>query len=223
MRARARRDERGVTLIEAMVTVFVLSIVSVGFFSSFQSAERTSDGINQRLQHLGEAQKLMRAATKDIRTATSIQDGQSPFLIAKEREMTFYANLGTAAGFTAPVKVTLSVNTADPEAPTLIETTQEANNPTATPLVYGTKPIMTRFIGTYLFNNAAEPIFTYKDVNGTVLVATGTGLSATDKMAVRSIAIKMKVKKSRGRPIGATTLQNTVRLPNVIYGVAPST
>ena len=254
-----QRDQRGVTLAEAIITVFVLSLVLLAFYSSFSSAQKTSGQLDAKLEHIGEAQKLIRVTTKDIRTVTPLIENGSPFpssttaYYPNERELYFYARLdqgylaGPATTIGNPELVHLYIDSSNPKLPTLREETQEADIPNTSPPTYGTgtpvasgspgvQPKKLRLIGTYIYNTTTEPIFTYYDVNGTQLgslVGAPTGpwsfqdwvgpLSLTDQPKVRSIGIRLRVKKSTALGVKPTTVETIVRLPNVIYGVAPGT
>lgn len=223
--------QSGMTMVEMSITTMILSIVLAAFFMSFGTAQTTSDNVDSRLQHLGEAQKLMRATSKDVRTATKITELGTPFVIASKYRLKFYADIEQGGGpiIDAPYLIDLFVDSTDPFAPVLKELSTPANYTGTPPTAVVVQPLAhtenatrtkVRFIGTYLFNSAIDrPIFTYLDVNGTPLpFETSGNLDPSRFASVRAIQIELHVKKTKGRPVGATTLQTTVRLPNVIYG-----
>ena len=72
-----------------------------------------------------------------------------------------------------------------------------------------------RFVGRYVANTTSSPIFRYYDVNGSEL--TAAPLSATDRLAARSVRITLSIRRATTFPVANTTLVNTVRLPNVDY------
>jgi hypothetical protein len=72
-----------------------------------------------------------------------------------------------------------------------------------------------RYVGRYIANAANQPIFRYYDSNGNEL--TGTPLSASDRLAVNSVQITLSIRQTTTFSIAATTLENTVALPNVDY------
>lgn len=233
------RSQSGVTLIEAMITVFVLSLVLVGFYTSFDRAQRTSSQLDARLEHLGEGQKLIRTLSKDLRTATPLSSPGSPFVPpatvgaprnARTHEVSFYARLDqgfttTVGGTIAPPeRVRLWVDSTNPKAPVLKEETKEADTPLTDPPTYsGPQPTKLRLIGTYIANTPSEPIFTYYGANGLEIVPSpvGSPLSDAQERLVRSIGISLRVKKSTALGVKPTAVESTVRLTNVIYGVAP--
>jgi prepilin-type N-terminal cleavage/methylation domain-containing protein len=115
---RRARAEDGVTLVELVVVISIMSVV-LGFVSrTFIVFENASQGENLRLQNLDEARTLMDDVSKDIRTAARISPTTSPFDVtactatgqvqpcapagwasgnaapyAANQEMWFYANL----------------------------------------------------------------------------------------------------------------------------------
>ena len=62
-------------------------------YQGIDSAGQAIGGVEKRLGNLDEARMLMAVTTKDVRTATRLQAGTSPFVLANKREVIFYANL----------------------------------------------------------------------------------------------------------------------------------
>ena len=94
-----RRDERGQSsMVEIAATLMLLSIVLTVVYSSVDSAQNAITGEQSRLVNLDEARTLMDVTTKDIRTATRLQAGTSPFASGQDRDVTFYANLNNTTG-----------------------------------------------------------------------------------------------------------------------------
>ena len=226
-----RTSQSGVSLPEVMIVVFLLGIVIATFYDSFQSAQKTSGRIDAQMEHLAEAQGLLRSVTKDIRTATSIQPSSSAFIVAGPREVQFYAYLeqgsstSTTATLPVPERIRLWVDTTDPAKPVLREESKKADTPITTPPTYtGSQPTTLRLLGTYIQNTGpTQPLFRYLDYQGHEIVPTGADLSATDKLRVRSILIELRVKRSTSGTVKPTTVRAKIRLPNVIFSVAPGT
>ena len=133
------RDERGMTLTEVVMVTSILAVV-MGFvmtgFVSMQSAATTAD---IKLQNLDEARVLMDNMSKDIRTATLLPNpgATSPFTLADQSSMTFYANLMTTA---APNRVELYVDSTNPNAPRLIEKLTPPDPASGPPWVWSVSP-----------------------------------------------------------------------------------
>ena len=80
--ARIRRraqDQQGVTLVELVVVISIMTVV-LGFVTrTFIVMENASAGENLRLQNLDEARTLMDDVSKDVRTAARMTPTTSPF------------------------------------------------------------------------------------------------------------------------------------------------
>ncbi|MGZ4754668.1 MAG: PulJ/GspJ family protein [Acidimicrobiia bacterium] len=80
--ASARRRERGQTMFEVIAVVTILGIVLAMVYQGINSATQAIGGTEKRLANLDEARTLMAVSTKDVRTATRLQAGTSPFTLA---------------------------------------------------------------------------------------------------------------------------------------------
>lgn len=205
---RSRRGERGSQLIEMTATLLLLSIVMVVLYQGITSTTNAAEGANQRLQNLDEARTLMAVTSKDMRTAVRLSAGTSPFLLADRNEVIFYANLDTSG---APKKVRISVDSGDQ----LIEEAWDADVGSVAPNYTYSGDATVRFVGRYVDNDTANPIFTYLDQNGAAL--SSYPLSASDRLAVKAVQIELIVKHTTTRPLNPTVLVNRVRLPNMDY------
>ncbi len=209
MIGRRRADQSGQsTLVEIAATLLLLAIVMTFVYSSIDSAERTVSGTQLRITNLDEARTLMAVLTKDVRTATRLQAGQAPFTAADSRDVTFYANLDNATG--GPRKIRISVDASNE----IIESVQTPDASSVAPDYTYTGVAKRRYVGRYLANTAAQPVFEYFDDAGTQLAAP---LSASDRLAVNSVKITLVVRAASKLPVGNVTLVDQVRLPNVDY------
>ncbi len=205
---RRRPNTHAFSTIEMMVTVALLSLVMGGVFQGFSSTQNALENTGSRLRNLDEARVLMAATSKDLRTAVRLQPGTSPFVVADALTTTFYANLDTTA---APKKVHIYVDVSSQ----LVEEVWNADVGSVAPNYTYTGSPHVRFVGRYLANTLATPIFGYLDVNGAALPSTP--LVANDLLAVRAVRINLLVKQATYAPISATALVNRVRLPNLDY------
>jgi len=215
-RATARRagGERGAaSLFEVLTTLALLSIVMVVVYEGIVSMGSALEGGTERLVNLDEGRTLMAVATKDVRTATRLSAGTSPFVLAEKREITFYGNLNPIVGTAGPRKIHMYVDSSTQ----LIEEVQAPDAGSAPNYTYnGPKTI--RFVGRYVANPVNRPIFRYYDENRNEL--TNVPLSAADSLAVHSVRIELAIKRSQAYNVNYTTLVNQVRLPNVDYAAA---
>jgi hypothetical protein len=214
--ARRLRGSRGQSLFEMVAVIAILTIVLVIVYEGINSAGQALSGTEKRLNNLDEARTLMAVATKDIRTATRLQAGTSPFVTANARELIFYANLNNDGGSgsvvdNGPRKVRIYV---DPTSQLIEEVTKPAASSVPPNYTYTGAPTK-RFVGRYVANPAAQPIFQFYDDDGVEL--TPAPLSAANLLAVNSVKITLSIRRTTTLPIASTTLVNTVRLPNVDY------
>jgi prepilin-type N-terminal cleavage/methylation domain-containing protein len=214
--ARRLRSDEGFTLIEMGVVLLLLGIVMAFTLNSVATFERSATGGVRRLENLGEARTLMAVISKDIRTAAKLGVTSSPFLVADDNTVTFYANLNLTT--TCPKKVHLFV-TSDKE---LIEEVTQPNDGVSPPNCgdYTQYEPRTRLVGQYVANASDEPIFTYYYDNGgvpTAFTTADTPLDAADLLLVNAVGIELAIRKDTNLWVAHTTLMNRVRLPNVNY------
>jgi hypothetical protein len=206
---RIRRDERGQsTLIEVASALILLALVMTMLYSSLDSAGRAVAGTSMRVSNLDEARTLMAVLTKDLRTATRLQAGTSPFVVADTRDVTFYANLDdTTSG---PRKIRIYVDSRNE----IIASVQTPDSGSTAPNYTYTGAATPRYVGRYLANSATQPVFRFFDDSRTELAEP---LSASDLLAVDSVRITLEVREASTLPVGDVTLVDQVRLPNVDY------
>ena len=202
------RGEEGVTLVEAVITTALMMVVLVAIYQGFSSTQTALENTGSRLRNLDEARVLIAATTKDVRTAVRLQAGTSPFTVADARTATFYANLDTTS---APKKVTIFVDASS----RLIEWVWTADAGSSSPNYTFTGSPKVRFVGRYVANTAAEPIFTYYDSTGVAL--TATPLNATDLLSIRAVTVRLSVKRTTTETMNPVVMVNRVRLPNLDY------
>jgi prepilin-type N-terminal cleavage/methylation domain-containing protein len=205
---RAAAEERGLTLVELLMAMGLLSLVLAAAAGALASYQRTAASSDIRLQNLAEAQTIMDVVSRDIRTATrpAQQPNASPFLLAAANEVRFYANLELATG---PKLVRLYVNTSTGQV------IEEAVEPAgASPYTYTGTPKV-RIVGRHFANAASQPLLTYLDEDGTVLGPAP--LTADQRLQIDSVRIDLSIRKSNNLSVKPTTVRTTVRLPNVDY------
>jgi prepilin-type N-terminal cleavage/methylation domain-containing protein len=216
IRRRRARGERGQTLFEVIIVVALLGVVLSLVYEGIDSAAKAIAGTEKRLGNLDEARLLMAVTTKDVRTATRLQAGTSPFVLADKREVIFYANLnndGSSGSVVdnGPRKVRIYVDSTSE----LIEQVTKPDATSVAPAYTYNGTAANRYVGRYVANAVSTPIFRYYDSNGVEL--PNAPLSAADRLAVDSVGITLSIRRTSTFQLSATTLVNTVRLPNVDY------
>jgi hypothetical protein len=206
-----RRDERGQSSMgEVMVTVLLLGIVMTFVYKAIDTTQYAIAGETARLANLDEARTLMAVTTKDLRTATRLVPGTSPFVAATYNEVTFYANLNNTSG--GPRKIRIFV---DPSSELVAQAWTPDSGSVSPNYTYTGTPAP-RYVGRFVTNTTtAQPIFQYFAQNSTTPMTTP--LSAADLLAVYSVKVTLVVRKQTTLPLRPVTLVNQVRLPNVDY------
>jgi len=204
------RDERGQSsLAEMMVTVLLLGLVMTFVYKAIDTTQYAIAGETARLANLDEARNLMAVTTKDLRTATRLVPGTSPFVAASDNDVTFYANLNNTTG--GPRKIRIYVDSSSE----LIAQAWTPDSGSVSPNYTYTGAASPRYVGRFVANPAAQPIFTYYDSTGGQLPSGS--LSAANLLAISSVKVTLVVRKQTTLPQRPITLVNLVRLPNLDY------
>jgi type II secretory pathway pseudopilin PulG len=216
---RVRDEEAGVTLVELVVVVGLLTVVLGFVLAALTSLQRASAGTGLRLESLEQARTIVDQMAKDIRTAAKLADDQSPILVADNNTMTFYANVNLSTP--CPKKIRLYVDGSN----RMIEETTPPNAGGSPPTCAYTGTPSNRVLGTYIANSGSQPIFTYYYDNAGVPTAFPTSqvpLSATNRLIVDAVGLQLAVRKSSSFGTPASTVVNRVRLANVNYNPPPT-
>jgi hypothetical protein len=207
-----RRDQRGQTsMIEVAATLMLLTIVFGFVYKSIDTAQYAIAGETARLANLDEARTLMAVTTKDLRTATRLTAGTSPFVAAADNDITFYANLNNTTG--GPRKIRIYVDSTSE----LIAQAWTPDASSVAPNYTYTGAAVPRYVGRFVTNPSSQPIFTYYDSTGAQVLTNGLPLSSADRLKVYSVKVTLVVRKQTTLPLRPITLVNQVRLPNVDY------
>ena len=207
------RDERGTTVAEVSIVTALLSLVLSGAMGVLISLQNASQGTTERGVNLSEGRLLMQQSTKDLRTATRLTSGTSPFVKATPTDVTFYANINVATG---PNKVRLYTDANS----RLVE---EVIPPDATSIppayTYNATPPKIRFVGQYLNNGPDKPPFVYYGEDGGLLAMDPVCSCLNDegRLSVRAVGVTFSIRHTTSLEVAPTTLVNRVRLPNLDY------
>lgn len=197
------RDERGFTLVELLVSVFLLSLVLGSIYMALDSMQSSATGATERLVNLDEARVLMATVTKDIRSAARLTPTSSPFLLAADRELIFYSNISATQ---PPNQVRIYVDADSRLVEEVIAPTGNNGN------YQYNRPPRVRVVGAYVVSG--YDIFSYFDAAGDEL--TARPMTAQDLLNIKSVEVTISIRSGPRAGI-ATTLVNRVRLPNVDY------
>ncbi|MBV8950632.1 MAG: hypothetical protein JOZ99_07140 [Actinobacteria bacterium] len=218
-RARTRRlrtGQRGSTLFELAAVLAIMGLFLTTVYAGIDSLTSATAGTDSRLVNLNEARTLIDVATKDVRTAVRLQAGASPFVIAADNEIEFYANLLPNPTVVAPRRIHIYVDSQNRLIEEVMAPDASSVAPNYTYVDPNNHPT-TRFVGRYVANDAAHPIFTYYDNSVPPVKLTPTPLGAQNLLAVHSVQILLMIRRSAFHNTGFTTVQNAVRLPNLDF------
>ena len=222
-RAAGGGHERGMTLVELMVTITLTSTVVAVVAGGLVTATQLMGSNSLRLQEVGENQVAIEAMTKTMRTAVEPRllgaaSEAAAFIQGDAKQVAFYAALSslvepTGAGMTryGPVRVSYML-TGDE----LVETYQlpDPHLPTNRDYTYCTAgstgcEIRTRVVARNVVNVVDGPIFTYYGESGNTLTVP---LSTANLEAVDSIDIVVTSQTAEGSE--SSTVVSRVSLVN---------
>ena len=206
-------DERGLSLVEMVMVLSILSVVLVFVAGTFGSLFWTTERTELRLQNLDQARLIVNGLTKDIRTATRKSPTLSPFDLADAREMIFYANLNSTTSPAGPRKVRLYVDSSSRFVREITAPDSTCVSPSS--CTYNGTP-SSRVLGYYVVNPGA--IFTYiNDSTAPPTQITPTPISASGLLNVTAVQVSLTIRKQTNFQVPAVTVINRVRLTNVEY------
>lgn len=90
----ARRDD-GVTLVELVIVVSLLTVVILAAYMLFDAVNVMTDRVEARVRAVDEARVAMDRVTQEVRQAQEISDGNGAFAIGgmNPRDMSFYSDV----------------------------------------------------------------------------------------------------------------------------------
>jgi prepilin-type N-terminal cleavage/methylation domain-containing protein len=223
-------DDRGLTLPEVIITMFILGVVLAGVQTTLIIAQRTVGANVVRVDQSQQGRLAMESMSKVLRTAVlpSQLNGTcsgcdlAAFLRAESNKMQFYANINNAANIVGPSRVTYE-RLANGE---LWETIQppNAHAPTDYNYQYCTVGSPGCVVKSRILAKGVQstvPLFTYYNKSGTVLGSGGV-LTSAQLSLVDSVDVYVSVKASPNSTVPATSFTTRVSLPNADSVPQPS-
>lgn len=239
MRARItralERREAGITLTEMLVVMLIMGIVIAATVSLTISVSRTTGQTIARQDQVDAARVGVERLSKTVRTA--VRPGQlssdctaacadlDAFSLASPLGMQFYANLDNPKNAFGPSRISYAIPTSGPNAGVLVEKVQRPDSkiPTGAGFVYCNAEAPTasaacrgrltvRRVATGVQTGTA--VFTYFDVDGNVLTAPPTGLTAANLAKVIAVEVTLTVQSDSPTAPRPTTYIQRITLPN---------
>ncbi|MBV9096716.1 MAG: prepilin-type N-terminal cleavage/methylation domain-containing protein [Frankiaceae bacterium] len=239
-RLRSADSDRGLTLVEVMLSVALLTVVG-GLVSTFVVAtQRTTAATSTRLQNVDKGRLAMDAMAKALRVAVQPAQVQQQLGVqgsgavasstalttATTTSVTFYADFGIQGNNTGPDLVTFSVTpNADGKTAKLTQSYRQPDPGSAPNWTYGCTVgttgcvVVVRTLVPALALPAANTVFTYYDNAGNVLTPASGGLTPSQLITVDRVNFTLPVQTPNGYGIGANTVTSDVQLPNAVTGV----
>jgi type II secretory pathway pseudopilin PulG len=185
-RLRAARGQAGITMVELVVVIGLLSLVLAVALQGVSSYQRAVAAADARQQNLEQARVAMAVLTKDLRTATEFLN------LYSASNVRFKGLLNTAATVTSADAPTIQL---DADSGVLLEN--------VTP--YGSTTTRQRVVARGLVNLGS--LFSFRDSDDNVTTTTS---------AITSVVITLAVDLPSPTPVPPTVLTSRVSLPNVV-------
>jgi type II secretory pathway pseudopilin PulG len=226
--ARARGEERGLTLSELIIamslSVLILTIAG-SFLVSSQKAAKVASSVSGNTRV---AANVMNEVGRNLRAATDNpvptgDDSQFAFQYASATSVRFFAyvNLDSSLSQAVEVQVTL-----DTTRKVITETKWNgaavAGNssyysfPLATGSLLSAAPSSTRTLATSVTSTS---LFAFADAADTPLSSLTTPVAAVDLPDIRSVDVSVTIGASATDP-NAVSLTNTASMPNIVMGAS---
>ena len=218
MMRQLKRSDEGVTLIEMVVVIAILSGVLAMVMTVIIAAQKNVNGNSARLDQIQQGKVAMESMSKTLRTAvrpsqlnaTCTGCDQAAFLQGNARSVQFYANINNPANILGPSRVSYTVSNSG----VLTETLQAPNPHAATDYNYQyCTPgpgctVISRVLARGVSLN--KTMFTYYDASNNTF--STLPLASADLPRVDSIDIIVNVSSSA--QVSSTTFTQRVTLPN---------
>ncbi len=205
---RARRDESGVTLVELIVVLALMSIISLMVYDFLIESTQVAARASNSTQAENNGRLALRTVSEDLRSAEQIQPLSSAtacpsgtvFPAGFANCITFLVPHETSAGATTttiapgatPIACPFSKITYGLRAGAVREDRTDYSASCAPMAVFTGRIVLTG-----VDNTSSQPLFTYYDTFGNLLSPTST---AADYSSAGSLAVQVQVNYQTGAP-----------------------
>lgn len=225
-------DDRGVTLVELMVTMVVTALVAaltaalvIGVQQTNRENVTRQDQVDEARVAVRSMSKTLRAAVTPSQLATNCLEGagcaSGAFTQASGTGVQFYSNLDNPGNRVGPSRVTYSLTTTGPRSGELVETIQVPDSAAPGSLGYTyctggagcAAKISTRVLARGVQSSA--PVLRYFDTAGSAIpLGAGTSLTAEQLRSVLSVELTVSVQAPGSSAAEPTTYIQRILLPN---------
>lgn len=196
---RYRSSKRGMTLIEVLVSISIITVVTLALTGIIQSFYKDNSYLIEETSALASARRGVDGAVSALREATYGDDGSYPIGAAGTSTLTIYSDIDQDPGV-EKLQYSLVNGTVY----------EYITNATGSPPTYPSALQSTTTIATNVRNTDATPIFTYYDSAGTQLSTTSTNISS-----ISSVRVQMQIDLNPDRAPNLFTLSETATLRNL--------
>ncbi len=190
---------RGMTLVELLVTISILTVVNIALMTLIQSFYKNNNYLIEETSALASARKGVNDAIVSLREASYGDDGSYPIASAATSTVTLYADIDSDETVER-VKYILTNGT-------LYRT---LTNSSGSPAAYPAVSQSTTTVATNVRNTNATPLFTYYDDTGTQLSTTSTNVAS-----ISSVRVQVLVDLNPNRAPNVFTLSQSATLRNL--------
>lgn len=225
---RLRRDDRGLSLPELLVTIMIFAIVLAVVSGTFVTMTRATTFANATDTNARSASTAMNEMTRLLHaTMNNPQQNAADapaFSVAKTESMTFTtavdltgsAPIANTGPDPRPEQVTLALDTSRRLVETII-----AGQPVVSGSAYykfsGTPSTRTLAPAVSATPSGQDALFVYYDASNTALVPDATGaLSAAQMKSIVSVGVTLRLSNNGSTADNSVTLSNQVGLPNLL-------
>ncbi len=211
-----RQDERGVTLPELIVTVFLLGFLTtlilglVTTFSQTFTRDRSSgDSTMVAAAGMKEVTRVIRSGT-ELRLTGGGSTSAPVFVDARANSVTLFAYIDTNATSPRPIKVRFAIDAQR----RLVETRWLATT-TTSPWSFAAEasPSSSRPVARRIPTTAA-PLFEYLDVNNQAMTIPSAGFSTDQLRSIAAVRVTLTVQADDTQRADPVQIQNAVGIPN---------
>lgn len=199
-------DDRGVTLVELMVTITILAVVMLAMATAAILIQRSANETDQRFDDLAQARLAMDATTRWLRGATTIPPRSDPFWVARRDEVEFISDVA-GVGDADPERVELKVVNGD-ELRERVWVGDIRPNGRWRSVGAPRDRIVARGV------TNGDQLFRFYDPDGAELDPGSGNLHQDLRELVFRVEVDYEVQQAPNLDVAPAELTNTVRLPN---------
>lgn len=190
---------RGLTLVEMIVVIALVTLVGAGMLSAIQYFYRGNSYVFEAASSVDSARRGIAIALSSLREASYGEDGTYPITVAGTSTVTFYSDIDADGGIER-VRFVLTNGTLY----------RGITNASGNPPSYAGQPASTSTVATYVRNTATTPVFTYYDSSGTQLSTTSTNISD-----IASVRVDLRIDLNPSRAPNIFTLAGSATMRNL--------